>query len=104
MNPRWRCRHDSFQERRLIGGSYRLCPNVADFSDLFTWDDLNEIIARHRLEPPRLRLFNNSTQVPQHAYTHPVVSKRHTVWHHIEPGNLHLTCSLKPTTGADLLS
>ncbi|MEW1676013.1 cupin domain-containing protein [Streptomyces noursei] len=72
-----------------FGRTYRLWPNVADFSDLFTWDDLNEIIARHRLEPPRLRLFNDGTQVPQHAYTHPVVSKRHTVWHRIEPGNLH---------------
>ncbi|GAA2657690.1 cupin domain-containing protein [Streptomyces lunalinharesii] len=56
---------------------------------MFTWDDLNEIIARHRLEPPRLRLFTDGTQVPPHAYTHPVVSKRHTVWHRIEPGNLH---------------
>ncbi|MFE0187304.1 cupin domain-containing protein [Streptomyces sp. NPDC058989] len=72
-----------------FGRTYRLWPQVGDFSDLFTWDDLNEIIARHRLEPPRLRLFDNGTQVPQHAYTHPVVSKRHTVWHRIEPGNLH---------------
>ncbi|AIA06472.1 cupin domain-containing protein [Streptomyces noursei] len=73
----------------VFGRTYRLWPNVADFSDLFTWDDLNEIIARHRLEPPRLRLFNDGTQVPQHAYVHPVVSKRHTVWRRIEPGNLH---------------
>ncbi|MFI9080576.1 cupin domain-containing protein [Streptomyces sioyaensis] len=72
-----------------FGRTYRLWPHIADFSNLFTWDDLNEIIARHRLEPPRLRLFNDGTQVPQHAYTHPVVSKRHTVWHRIEPGNLH---------------
>ncbi|GHI10212.1 cupin [Streptomyces cellostaticus] len=72
-----------------FGRTYRLWPQVSDFSDLFTWDDLNEIIARHRLEPPRLRLFNDGTQVPQHAYAHPVVSKRHTVWHRIEPGNLH---------------
>ncbi|PJN37325.1 cupin [Streptomyces sp. CB02959] len=72
-----------------FGRTYRLWPEVADFSDLFTWDDLNDIIARHRLEPPRLRLFNDGTQVPQYAYSHPVVSKRHTVWHRIEPGNLH---------------
>ncbi|WP_043265082.1 hypothetical protein [Streptomyces sp. CT34] len=72
-----------------FGRTYRLWPQVADFSELFTWDDLNEIIARHRLEPPRLRLFNDGTQVPQHAYTHSVVSKRHAVWHRIEPGNLH---------------
>ncbi|MFJ9416668.1 cupin domain-containing protein [Streptomyces sp. NPDC101227] len=72
-----------------FGRTYRLWPHTGDFSALFTWDDLNGIIARHRLEPPRLRLFNDGTQVPQHAYTHPVVSKRHTVWHRIEPANLH---------------
>ncbi|SHL21043.1 cupin domain-containing protein [Streptomyces yunnanensis] len=72
-----------------FGRTYRLWPQVSDFSDLFTWNDLNEIIARHRLEPPRLRLFNDGAQVPQHAYAHPVVTKRHTVWHRIEPGNLH---------------
>ncbi|MGV4930014.1 cupin domain-containing protein [Streptomyces sp. BHT-5-2] len=72
-----------------FGRTYRLWPNVDDFSHVFTWDDLNEIIARHRLEPPRLRLFNDGIQVPQHAYTHSVVSKRHTVWHRIEPNNLH---------------
>ncbi|MCF3146122.1 cupin domain-containing protein [Streptomyces platensis] len=47
------------------------------------------IIARHRLEPPRLRLFHDGSQIPQHSYAHPVVSKRHTVWHRIEPANLH---------------
>lgn len=73
----------------VFGRTYRPWPQVSDFSDLFTWDDLNEIIARHRLEPPRLRLFNDGTQVPQHAYAHPVVTKRHSFWHQIEPGNLH---------------
>ncbi|MGW2628588.1 cupin domain-containing protein [Streptomyces chattanoogensis] len=72
-----------------FGRTYRLWPHVDDFSYVFTWDDLNEIIARHRLEPPRLRLFKDGTQVPQHAYSHSVVSKRHTVWHRIEPNNLH---------------
>ncbi|WP_438486823.1 cupin domain-containing protein [Streptomyces sp. S186] len=74
---------------KAFGRTYRLWPDVDDFSHVFTWDDLNEIIARHRLEPPRLRLFNDGTQVPQHAYSHSVVSKRHTVWHRIEPNNLH---------------
>lgn len=72
-----------------FGRTYRHWPCVGDFSDLFTWDDLNQIIARHRLEPPRLRLFNDGSQIPQHSYAHPVVSKRHTVWHRIEPANLH---------------
>ncbi|MFD5736019.1 cupin domain-containing protein [Streptomyces sioyaensis] len=72
-----------------FGRTYRLWSRVGDFSDLFTWDDLNQIIARHRLEPPRLRLFNDGSQIPQHSYAHPVVSKRHTVWHRIEPANLH---------------
>ncbi|MFF2812472.1 cupin domain-containing protein [Streptomyces sp. NPDC058000] len=72
-----------------LGRTYRLWPGVGDFSGLFTWDDLNEIIARQRLEPPRLRLFDDGTQVPQHAYSHPVVSRRRTIWHRIEPGNLH---------------
>ncbi|WP_432000689.1 cupin domain-containing protein [Streptomyces sioyaensis] len=73
----------------VFGRTYRLWPRVGDFSDLFTWDDLNQIIARHRLDPPRLRLFGDGSQIPQHHYTHPVVSKRHTVWHRIEPANLH---------------
>ncbi|MEU9485398.1 cupin domain-containing protein [Streptomyces decoyicus] len=72
-----------------FGRTYRLWPRVGDFSDLFTWDDLNQLIARHRLEPPRLRLFGDGSQIPQHRYAHPVVSKRHTVWHRIEPAGLH---------------
>ncbi|QTZ92760.1 cupin domain-containing protein [Streptomyces auratus] len=72
-----------------FGRTYRLWSRVGDFSDLFTWDDLNQIIARHRLEPPRLRLFNDGSQIPHHSYAHPVVSKRHTVWHRIEPAGLH---------------
>lgn len=73
----------------VFGRGYRTWPQVGDFSALFTWDDLNEIISRHHLEPPRLRLFDDGTQVSQHAYAHPVVTKRHSVWHRIEPGSLH---------------
>src|ERR671934_226661 len=35
--------------------SYAHFPRVADTVGLFSWDDLNRIIATQRLEPPRLR-------------------------------------------------
>lgn len=41
---------------------------VPDAAGLLTFDDLNEIITRQRLEPPRLRLSVKGEIVPLHRY------------------------------------
>ncbi|WP_327065974.1 cupin domain-containing protein [Kitasatospora sp. NBC_01302] len=83
---------------RLLGGdfpaqqfgrTYRHWKGVGDFADLLTWDDLNAIVARNRLEPPRLRLSADGDMIPQHAYTTAVTTRRNTIWHRIEPSRMH---------------
>ncbi|MEU7643389.1 cupin domain-containing protein [Streptomyces huasconensis] len=72
-----------------FGRSYQHWSQAADLSGLFAWDDLNEILTRHQLDTPRLRLFKAGEQVPTHLYTHTSVTKRHQVRRHIEPAHLH---------------
>src|SRR5687768_7999318 len=43
----------------------RIAGNREKFSDLFSWSDLNRILAEHRLEPPRLRLAKKGTPPEQ---------------------------------------
>ncbi|WP_043687230.1 hypothetical protein [Streptomyces xylophagus] len=38
---------------------YRHAPGTLDLVGLMTWDDLNQILATHRLEPPRMRLSHD---------------------------------------------
>jgi Cupin superfamily protein len=53
------------------------------------WNDINEIIGRHRLEAPRLRLSSEGVMVSQDAYTTPTVTRRNTVWRRIHPASFH---------------
>ncbi|MFE7462609.1 cupin domain-containing protein [Streptomyces sp. NPDC057499] len=73
-----------------FGRSYRLSrgdgPSVAD---IITWDDVNELLARHRMESPRLRLSADGAVIPLDAYTVPEVAKRRTVFHRMHPAALH---------------
>src|SRR5215469_4907483 len=38
------------------------------FSQLLPWSQLNEILKHHRLRPGRLRLFQDTKEVPQSSY------------------------------------
>lgn len=58
-------------------------------ADLITWDDLNTILATHRLDPPRLRLSMDGEMLPQYRYSAPVTTRRHTVWQRLHPAELH---------------
>ncbi|MFZ3499051.1 cupin domain-containing protein [Streptomyces sp. 5.8] len=69
--------------------SYAHIPGAADVADLFSWDDLNRIIATQRLEPPRLRLSVDGEMVPVHRYAVPTTNRRAVTWSRIQPAELH---------------
>ncbi|MFE2043473.1 JmjC domain-containing protein [Streptomyces sp. NPDC059477] len=71
------------------GRTYRLMPGGQAVAGLLDWDDVNEILARHRLEAPRLRLSVNGVAVPSDAYTVREVARRRTVWNRLHPAALH---------------
>ncbi|WP_435224332.1 cupin domain-containing protein [Streptomyces sp. Tue6028] len=68
-------------------------------AELIAWDDVNTILATHRLEPPRLRLSMDGEMLPAHRYTAPVTTRRHTVWQRLHPTELHA----RLTEGASLV-
>ncbi|MGW2592494.1 cupin domain-containing protein [Streptomyces sp. NPDC001515] len=73
-----------------FGRSYRLTRGDAgSVADVITWTDLNEMLARHRMDPPRLRLSADGVAIPLDAYTVPEVAKRRTVFHRTHPAALH---------------
>ncbi|MEU0657905.1 cupin domain-containing protein [Streptomyces lavendulocolor] len=69
--------------------SYTHFPGVADTAGLFSWDDLNRIIATQRLEPPRLRLSADGEMVPLHRYAIPTTNRRAVTWSRILPSEFH---------------
>ncbi|WP_439940038.1 cupin domain-containing protein [Streptomyces sp. BBFR115] len=62
---------------------------LAEPGRLITWDDVNTILATHRLEPPRFRLSADGEMLPAYRYTSPVTTRRHTVWQRLHPAELH---------------
>ncbi len=62
---------------------------ITNPGSLITWDDVNTILATHRLEPPRFRLSADGEMLPAHRYTAPVTTRRHTVWLRLHPSELH---------------
>ncbi|WP_371639745.1 cupin domain-containing protein [Streptomyces virginiae] len=54
-----------------------------------TWDDLNEIIATHRLEPPRMRLSRAAEAVPATAYSILRTNRRGVSWYQPQPAEFH---------------
>ncbi|MER7986947.1 cupin domain-containing protein [Streptomyces noursei] len=73
-----------------FGRKYVLSRGSAEMvAGLLTWDDLNGILSRNRMEAPRLRLSRDGTAVPQDAYTHPFVTRRSSVWQRLHPAALH---------------
>ncbi|MER5851661.1 cupin domain-containing protein [Streptomyces sp. NPDC002012] len=69
--------------------SYAHFPGTADMAGLFSWDDLNRIIATQRLEPPRLRLSADGEMVPLHRYAIPTTNRRAVTWSRIQPADFH---------------
>ncbi|MBT2401709.1 cupin domain-containing protein [Streptomyces sp. ISL-100] len=62
---------------------------AASLTGLVSWDDLNAVLAHHRLEAPRLRLAAGGEPLAPHAYSRPVVTRRRTVWQRLQPTALH---------------
>ncbi|WP_234329356.1 MULTISPECIES: cupin domain-containing protein [unclassified Streptomyces] len=77
---------------------HRHVPGALDVAGLMTWHDLNQILAAHRMEPPRMRLSRNGETLLVGGYTTPVATRRHTVWHRLHPAELHA----RLTEGASL--
>ena len=70
--------------------SYAVFPADGTNGDpLLSWDDLNTILATHRLEPPRLRLSQDGVTVPPDRYSAPVTNRRAVTWNRIHPAELH---------------
>lgn len=79
---------------------YRHVPAaIPNPGELIMWDDLNTILATHRLEPPRLRLSTDGEMLPAYRYTAPITTRRHTVWQRLHPTELHA----RLTEGASLV-
>ncbi|GAA3056431.1 hypothetical protein GCM10020229_80230 [Kitasatospora albolonga] len=75
---------------QTLGRSYKVVRGDAtSTAGLFGWDDLNAILAVHRLESPRFRLAADGAQLPTHLYSRPVVTRRSTVWNQLQPSALH---------------
>lgn len=50
---------------RVFHRSYAIFPaDGTDTGSLLPWDDLNSIVATHRMEPPRLRLSQDGETTP----------------------------------------
>ncbi|GAA2102160.1 hypothetical protein GCM10009759_36480 [Kitasatospora saccharophila] len=75
---------------QTLGRSYHVARgNAASVAGLVSWDDLNDILTHHRLEAPRFRLAMDGDPVPAFRYSRPVVTRRSTVWHRLQPASLH---------------
>ncbi|MEU9499711.1 hypothetical protein [Streptomyces sp. NPDC048196] len=75
---------------RSLHRDYTYVPGtVTDPGVLIYFDTLNNLIATHRLEVPRLRLSADGEMLPPHRYAVPVTTRRHTVWQCTHPAELH---------------
>ncbi|MFB7896062.1 cupin domain-containing protein [Streptomyces xiamenensis] len=75
---------------QAFGHTYRYVPDaVPGAGALMTFTDLNDLLAVHRLEPPRLRLSADGEMLPQQRYATAEVTRRRTVWHRLQPTELN---------------
>ncbi|MFI1018152.1 cupin domain-containing protein [Streptomyces sp. NPDC020965] len=85
---------------QTLGRDHLHLPGVLDTPGcLISFDTLNDLLATHRLESPRLRLSAHGETLPQHHYTVPVTTRRATVWQRLHPRELHQ----RLTEGASLV-
>ncbi|MEV6946773.1 cupin domain-containing protein [Streptomyces sp. NPDC051172] len=71
---------------------YRHVPGTlsrAELGALVSFDVVNDIVAQHRLQPPRLRLARDGDMLPPHRYATAVTTRRSTVWQRVHPAELH---------------
>ncbi|MFD8024510.1 cupin domain-containing protein [Streptomyces lavendulae] len=89
--PSWaeRLGGDTFLAQPYFRSHHIVRGKPDDFADLLSWTTLNQVIATHRLEPPRLRLSQGGEMVPLRRYAVPVTTRRATIWHRIQPAELH---------------
>ncbi|MEU1151858.1 cupin domain-containing protein [Streptomyces sp. NPDC005918] len=80
---------DTFLAQVLHRQHLHVTGAIKDPASLISWDDLNNIIAAQRLEPPRLRLSVEGEMLPQYRYASPVSTRRHTVYNRLMPSELH---------------
>ncbi|MEV7925409.1 cupin domain-containing protein [Kitasatospora sp. NPDC088779] len=70
--------------------SYAVVPaEEADPGRLLSWDDLNSILATHRIEAPRMRLSLDGQTVPVGRYSTPATNRRGAAWTRLHPADLH---------------
>ncbi|MEU7205525.1 cupin domain-containing protein [Streptomyces sp. NPDC045470] len=77
---------------RVLHRDYRHVPGALSEQEsgaLCSFDTINDVIATHRLEPPRLRLSAGGEMLAPHRYAVPVVTRRSTVWQRTHPAELH---------------
>lgn len=77
---------------RVLHRDYRHVPGALTEQEtgaLCSFDTLNDVLATHRLQPPRLRLAAGGEMLAQHRYAVPVVTRRSTVWQRVHPTELH---------------
>lgn len=66
----------SFREKLLAKDFTRAKISPTDASRLGTWADVNEALVSNRLEPPRIRLFQDGTPVESDRFMRPRVNRR----------------------------
>ncbi|MDH6117000.1 hypothetical protein ABH930_000419 [Kitasatospora sp. GAS204A] len=92
--------HDSASWAVRLGGdlfltqafhrSYAVFPaDGTNMAPLLSWDDLNTVLATHRMEPPRLRLSQDGETVPLDRYSAPITNRRGVTWNRVHPAELH---------------
>ncbi|MET8626572.1 cupin domain-containing protein [Kitasatospora sp. NPDC004669] len=75
---------------QTLGRNFKVARgDAASLAGLLSWDDLNIILTHHRFEAPRFRLAADGEQLPTHLYSRPIVTRRSTVWHQLQPAELH---------------
>ncbi|MER7112431.1 cupin domain-containing protein [Streptomyces sp. NPDC000229] len=72
-----------FRAHKVIRSNGDITPS------LLTWGDLNEIVAAHRLEPPRMRLSRAGEAVPATAYSILRTNRRGVSWYEPQPAEFH---------------
>ncbi|MBO0653575.1 cupin-like domain-containing protein [Streptomyces triculaminicus] len=80
---------DTFLAQMCFRAHKVIRSNGITFSAPLTWDDLNEIVAAHRLEPPRMRLSRDGGAVPAAAYSILRTNRRGVSWYQPQPAEFH---------------
>ncbi|MDV9188543.1 hypothetical protein R6L23_09995 [Streptomyces sp. SR27] len=76
---------DTFPARTLHRDHLHVPGAIESPADLFSFDVLSDLIARHRLESLRLRLYADGEAIPAKEYTEPVTTPTQPPWHRVRP-------------------